>query len=72
MNYNSFFKLCYENNSEIICFKKTAKMLEEIFKFIKTNYKSDKLIKNLKWMGKYYNENKDNELSNTMRMSIFS
>ena len=47
MNYNSFFKLCYENNNEIICFKKTAKMLEEIFKFIKNNYKSDKLIKNL-------------------------
>ena len=72
MNYNSFFKLCYDNNSEIICFKKTPKMLEEIFKFIKNNYKSDKLIKNLKWMGKYYNENKGGELSKTMRMSIFS
>ena len=72
MNYNSFFKLCYDNNSEIICFKKTPKMLEEIFKFIKNNYKSDKLIKNLKWMGKYYNENKGSELSKTMRMSIFS
>ena len=47
-------------------------MLEEIFKFIKNNYKSDKLIKNLKWMGKYYNENKGSELSKTMRMSIFS
>ena len=72
MNYNSFFKLCYDNNSEIICFKKTPKMLEEIFKFIKNNYKSDKLIKNLEWMGKYYNENKRGELSKTMRMSIFS
>ena len=72
MNYNSFFKLCYENNSQIICFKKTAKMLEEIFKFIKNNYKSDKLIKNLQWMSKYYNENKRGELSKTMRMSIFS
>ena len=72
MNYNSFFKLCYDNNSDIICFKKTPKMLEEIFKFIKNNYKSDKLIKNLKWMGKYYNENKGGELSKTMRMSIFS
>ena len=72
MNYNSFFKLCYDNNSEIICFKKTPKMLEEIFKFIKNNYKSDKLIKNLKWMGKYYNENKGDELLKTMRMSIFS
>lgn len=72
MNYNSFFKLCYDNNREIICFKKTPKMLEEIFKFIKNNYKSDKLIKNLEWMGKYYNENKRGELSKTMRMSIFS
>lgn len=72
MNYNSFFKLCYDNNSEIICFKKTPKMLEEIFKFIKNNYNSDKLIKNLKWMGKYYNETKQGELSKTMRMTIFS
>ena len=72
MNYNSFFKLCYDNNSEIICFKKTPKMLEEMFKFIKNNYKSNKLIKNLQWMGKYYNENKGGELSKTMRMSIFS
>lgn len=72
INYNSFFKLCYDNNTDIICFKKTAKMLGEIFKFIKNNYKSVKLIKNLEWMGKYYDENREGELSKTMRMSIFS
>ena len=72
MNYNSFFNLCYENNNDIICFKKTAKMLEEIFKFIKNNYKSGKLIKNLKWMSKYYIENQESKLLETMRMSIFS
>lgn len=72
MNYNSFFKLCYENNDEIICFKKTGKMLQEIFKFIKNHYKSDKLISNLKWMKQYYNKNNDKKLLKTMRMTIFS
>ena len=72
MNYNSFFKLCYENNHEIICFKKTGKMLQEIFKFIKNHYKSDKLISNLKWMKEYYNKNNDKKLLKTMRMTIFS
>lgn len=72
-NYEDFILWCYNNNDNILSFKKMNSNLNSFFLFFKKHYKNDILLKKIKEMEKFYsNVDKNSYLYNTLRMTIFT
>lgn len=58
-DYNKFIVWCIENNNNIFDFNKTNLGLDNIFKYILKNYKSDYIINNINIFSRFiFNERK--------------
>ena len=73
-NFQGFLDWCHNNNLSLLNFKKTDKNIKKFCKFIKDNYKSKIMCKNIKNAELFFEKKKFSNLNNgiycNLRMSI--